>query len=324
MGSNVPSMPPVDINPTPTPSISGPTGYAQRILKYTFELGKGQFGDSGFNQLSVGAPPADGKPGLRSSVQIKLAQMPATGQATIRIDGLTLDHINQLTKTGWYNYTYQNKIAIQAGDVKAGLTTIFNGQIIEAYPEFSNQPDVGFVIVAIDYGPNGAIKMQSVEPVNFTGSVPIETALTKVLQPTGLTVENNGVNTVISRPYLWGTPWMQAEQLIKAADCFGVLDSSRNILAIYPKTSFRAGEAITISPATGMIGYPEYEFAFIRLRTLFNPAVKGVGTLLNVQSQLESAQGMWGINTISYNLAVETPSGPWEMLIAASPKNFKA
>ncbi len=306
-----------------SPNVSGPTPYAQRILKYEFAFGTGDYGDSGATHLVVGAPTQAGKPGLRSTFTCSKANRPNVGYANIRIFGLTLSQINDLTKAGYYWATHKNLVAVQAGDAQAGLTTIFNGQIYQAYPDFSNQPDVSFVILASDRSPNGAIHMKPVTPVSFPNAVPVATAITQVLQAVpGITLENNGVNTVISRPYLWGTAWQQLEQIVKAADCFATLDSTNNVYAIWPKSGARAGNSVMLSPGTGMIGYPEFQAQYMKVRTLFNPTIKGTGFPITVQSQLSAANGTWLIDNLDYNLSTEAAGGPWEMTLSLHPQSL--
>src|SRR4051812_13505817 len=103
-------------------------GYAERAITLTFQLGKGDFGGSGFNTLTLA--------GLRVEAQIQKVVAPATGQAFMRIYGLTLDHMNQLSRAGLvYQARENNRVRVDAGDTKSGMTTIFNGIIVEAYPD---------------------------------------------------------------------------------------------------------------------------------------------------------------------------------------------
>jgi hypothetical protein len=51
---------------------------------------------------------------------------------------------------------------------------------------------------------------------------------------------------------------------------------------------------------------------------MFNPSLKGPGQPIRVESQLQAANGNWCISTIDYDLASETPGGPWEMAVTAA------
>jgi hypothetical protein len=206
-----------------TPSIAG---YAHRQIQATIQLGTGSFGDIGSNKLVTPLS-------LRMECKISQAHLPTAGRMTLRIFGLTLSQINTLTRSGLQFYLNRNnKIAMQAGDPTSGLSTIFNGNIFESYPDFESQPEASFIIVAIDQGPLGTIQLQPVPPVSFPGAVPVANALQQILRPAGLTLENNGVTAVLQSPYFAGTVWQQAQEAIKAANCFGYLDSIKKVLAI--------------------------------------------------------------------------------------------
>lgn len=315
MSSPVPTVTLDDVNVTaPAPTSSLPTPYARRILQFTFQLGEGSFGDTGSDKLTVS--------GLRATVQIGQAHLAVTGRAVIRIFGLTLNQINTLTKAGLYFKYRKDLVAIQAGDEKAGLTEIFNGRIYEAYPDFADQPNGGFVVIATDDGPNGAIKVAPVPPVSFPGAVSVVTALEQIVKPQGLNVENNKVNVILASPYFQGTVWQQMLSAIRAANISGVLDSVNSVLAIWPKSGARSGSALLIAPETGMIGYPEFMQNRIRARTLWAPGLKGPGVLVQVKSQFTAATGSWRVDNIDYNLSSELPGGPWEMAITATPTSL--
>jgi hypothetical protein len=296
----------------PTASNRPSAPYAKRIISLTFQLGAGSFDGGGANKLTI--------TGLRCHVQLTWANMPSPGQCLIRVYGLTLNQINTLTRAGLQfqvSERDQNFVAVQAGDSIAGLAPIFNGTIYEAYPEFGEMPDSAFVIIA---NAAAVIQLKPVPPVSFNGPTPVTTALTQIIQPAGLTLEANGVSTVLAYPYFSGTTWTQINRALTAADIFGFHDPVAQKLAIWPKGGSRSGGAILIAPETGMIGYPEFMQNRIRVRTLFSPALHGIGsgTTIQVKSQLSAANGKFNAYQVDYNLASETPGGPWEMLITAS------
>ena len=227
MGSPTPvELPEVSVTakaPTPdaiTPASQqtpAPAPYAQRIIVLTFQIGT----TGAQTQIK----------GLRCFVQVAQAITPTSGQAMIRVLGLTLDQINQLTKAGLYFQTNNNNyVTVQAGDVVSGLTTIHQGVIYEAYPDFQ-QPESAFVIMT---APANVLQLKPVPPVSFNGPTPVATALTKILQGSGFSLENNGVNAVLSNPYFPGTVWQQALSAIKAADAFAYLDPVKKVLAVWP------------------------------------------------------------------------------------------
>lgn len=284
--------------------------YAQRAITVTFNLGQGSFGGGGFDTVTLA--------GLRVYAEVSWANLDQQPRAIVRIYGMTLSQINELSVAGLnYAVRQNNKIAIQAGDVGQSLTTVFQGTILEAYPDFSEMPNTAFMVNAV----GGAdIQLKPVTPTTFQGSASVGTALDQICQKCGLTLENNGVNAVLANPYFPGTGMTQISRAIRAANCFGTLDISAGKLAIWPKLGSRSGDSAVISPNTGMIGYPSFERNFLRVRSIFDPSVyQGPGKKIKVDSQLTAAKGDWTLIQVDLALASETPGGPWEMSIKASP-----
>jgi len=287
------------------------TPYARRRIELSFQLGTGE-------SLKV-VSGAD--LGFRIHAHIEFANAPTTGNATVRIFGLNLDHMNQLAKAGLVFEAPErqsNTISIRAGDDQAGMSTVFNGVIIEAYPDFRTQPEVSFYIFAT---PTPIIQLKPVEPTTFKDSVSAETAATTIAQKAGLMLENNGVNAILASPYFPGTAWRQILGLINAADCFGFVDGIAKKLALWPKTGSRSGDLATISPETGMIGYPSFQQLRVNVRVLFAPESSGIqpGKKISIQSQLPAANGTFTVTNMVHELMSEMPDGPWESIVEAVP-----
>jgi hypothetical protein len=284
--------------------------YAVRALTFTFQLGTGNFGSSGSNQLVL--------TGLRATVHVKFAVAPTTGEAQMHIFGMTLSQMNQLSKAGLVYKTRNNAVAIQAGDSISGMTTVFNGIILEAYPDMAAMPETSFFVKA---NPASIIQMAPIAPNSFTGGTSAATALSQIAKGAGLTLENNGgVKTQLASPYFAGTAWDQMLSCARAADCFAYLDGINKVLAIWPKNGNRGGDSTTISPANGMIGYPSFSANQVIVRTLFNTAVQA-GQPVQIQSQLQAANGTFTVYDVVHELSSQMPDGPWETIITTSPDN---
>ena len=281
--------------------------YAKRAISVTFQLGKGSFGASGSNTITHS--------GLRVFLTTEWANLPSQPTAIIRIYGLTLSEMNALTVAGLNWLNRDNLVRVDAGDVGDQLTTVYSGTIKEAFPDFREAPDSAFMVTAIG---GATTNVKPPQPVTFAGATPFATAMQQILKPTGLTHENNGVNAILQSPYFPGSSMAQINRALQHANCFGVLDPMANKLATWPKTGSRGGDATVISAATGMIGYPEFEKVFIRVRTRFDGSLyKGVGKKIKVETQLTAAQGIWNIIQVDLNLASEMPGGPWEIIMKA-------
>lgn len=285
--------------------------YAVRQLNYTFQLGQGDFGASGSTTLTLPA-------GLRSELQIVNALTPSTGTLVARIYGLTLDHMNQASKAGLvWAVRNNNYVTVWAGDSVSGMTTIYKGLIIEAYPDMEGQPSTPLFVTA---SPTIGLQTKPVAPVSFASGTPGSTALQSILKPAGVTLENNGVTGVLSTPYFPGTVWDQALSAVRALNCFAHYDAIANTLAIWPKDGARTGEPALISPATGLVGYPSFQSSQVRWRMLFDPGIQmAVGRRVNMQSGLTAADGLLTITGVTYDLSAQVDKGPWFMTITAIP-----
>lgn len=285
--------------------------YARRKIDVTLRLGKGGIDGTTFDTVKL--------TGLRVLATITKAVLPTSGIAMVRVYGLTLDHINQFTAAGlqWVN-SGKNHMMIEAGDEVSGMTAVFNGQINEAYPDFSRMPDAAFVLIGVA---GIGIQLKPVTPTSFKGTVSAETVFSTIADKAGVKLENNGVDTKLDSPYFPGSAWNQAILCSKAADCFAYLDDQKNVLAIVKKTGNRGGEPPIISADTGMIGYPSFQRNQVIFRTLFDPTVEYLKPVL-AKTQFTAANGSWIVRQLDYILSAETPDGPWEMTITTYKDDF--
>jgi hypothetical protein len=95
----------------------------------------------------------------------------------------------------------------------------------------------------------------------------------------------------------------------------------RDILAIWPKNSYRPGTGALISPTTGLVGYPAFTDIGIVVTVLFNPAIK-YGALIEVQSSLTPACGKWAIYGMQHELESQTVGGSWFSRISATDQGL--
>lgn len=301
--------------------------YAVRQINVTLTLGKGSFGSTGSSEITISSAPG-AIVGPRVLAHVEFANGPSTGMLQCRIWGMTLSDMNAASKAGLVYDGRNNTITVQAGDAISGMTTVFTGIIIEAYPDLKSQPDTSFFIQA---SPTLIAQLKPVPPASYPGAIPVATALSQMAKVAGWGFQNNGVATVLQSPYFHGTVWSQILSAVRAADCFFTFDHVANVLAIWPKTGSRSGGPIQISAATGMIGYPEFQALQIRVRTLFNTQVApvGPGRLIQVYAQatdatgkvtpLSAANGEFIVISVTHDLAAQIPKGPWTSTILATP-----
>ena len=293
-------------SPASMQTVSSP--FAVRKINLTFQLGTGNYGTSTATPVTY--------TGLRVVAKIEFTTTPDNASATILVYGLTLSDMNALTQAGLVWRTRDNLVTLQAGDDLIGMATVFRGLMLEAYPEIS-QPDSPLHIEAI---PSSLFQLKPVVTSTFPGAASAATVFGTLAKGAGLTLENNGVNAVLSNPYFWGTSWQQILSAGRAANAFVFVDTVAGVLAIWPKDGSRAGAALQVSPATGMIGYPNFQANQVTVHQLFAPNnLPAVGKTMQITSQIPAATGKFTITSVNFDLASQLPDGPWEQTIVGVP-----
>lgn len=298
--------------PVIAPTAQSP--YAVRRINVTFQLGTGNFGQSGANTLALG--------NLRVFVHLENVVSPHMGSTLVmRVYGMTLDHMNALSRAGLLYGGYMNSVTVQAGDDVVGMATVFTGTIIEAYPDFeSADPRQRFFYVSAQ-GTGSAIRFQPIAPASFPGPTSAAQQLQQVCGAAGINFQNNGVSAVLSPSYYPGTAWQQIGAIVRAANCNAHYYGVSNTLSVWPKTPPAAGSAgsttLIISPQTGMVGYPKFQQNTIIVRVLFSPTTAITpGTKVLIQSSLAAANNaLIQANIIMFDLESQLPGGPWEATI---------
>lgn len=283
--------------------------FTKKRIDVTLTLGTGQFGDSGSNTVTLS--------GLRVQTIVQAAAGEAMPATQTRIFGVPLDMMCQLTQVGLINSSvrFNNSILIAAGDDETGLTTIYDGTIKESWADLSGQPAAALNVIGVA---GLAASLKPVGALSFQGSADVGTIMQGLASTMGFTFENNGVSVQLSNPYFPGTALAQARACARAADIYMIID--RGVLAIWPKNGARTGGDIpVISDPTGKVGYPTFSSNGLGLITLFNALLKP-GGLVQVQSALTPACGIWKLTEASHTLESETPNGQWFTRILAFPQ----
>lgn len=276
--------------------------FVQRALDFTFQLGTGSFGGSGANTVQVPS-------GLWATAQIQKNGTPSMNRANIRIFGLSLSIMNQLSRIGVKPTAVRNNIVtVMAGNAGGNMSLAFAGGIQECWPDFSNPTEAVLNVAAF----TGLLaNLKPIAPTSFNGSTDVATIMGQLAQQMGYTLENNGVSVQLSNPYLPGTARAQALAAADAAGIYVVFDDDNGIMAILPKSSARGSAAPVISPTGEMVGYPTYVGpGQIALTTEYNPQIRFMGNVEVQNSIVGGANGTWRVTSLMHDLST-MPDGPW-------------
>lgn len=283
--------------------------FTEKLMSVTFTLGTGSFGTSGSNQNTVS--------NLRMSAAIVKAGGASMGTTQLRVYGMDLSTMNQLSTLGKIPLTLRNNtVAISAGDTEAGLGLVFEGTIADAWVDLQAAPEAKFHVTAMA----GLIQaVKSVPPASYQGSADAATVMSSLAAQMGLTFENNGVSVQLLNPYFPGSARDQAMACARAGGFNWIIDNGK--LAIWPRNGSRGGAVPLISAATGMIGYPQFTSTGVALKTIYNSSI-GYGASIQVQSQIPNANGKWTVYKMAHDLECQMPNGKWETSLEAAPVGY--
>jgi len=272
--------------------------FTEKLINVQFNMANGQF-EGGGNTYTAR--------GLRCQVHIENTAGTSNSQAEISIYGLPLSVMNQLSTVGTQAYKmYKNSITVEAGDAN-GMTLVFGGAITNAFVDAQGMPNVAFRVQA---SPGAFVAIQPAKPLSINGAADVAGMMGNLAKQMGFAFENVGVNVKLSNPYFGGTAWWQAIALAKHAGIDMIVE--RNTLVIIPPGQTRSGDAVLVSPQTGLVNYPAFNQANVLVRVLFNPEIK-YGGAIQVQSSLTPANGKWKVSRLSYDLESNEPNGKWFM-----------
>lgn len=290
----------------------------RRLLEISFQLSQPQ--GQAARSFKEGGNTVTLSSGLRASARMVKAGGPSMGSADIRVYGMSMSLMNQLSTLGLRVVQVPRDIVtVKAGDEGSVLSTVYVGNVQNAYADFGGAPDVPFIISGQVALASAAI---SATPTSFKGTANAADIMSGLAARAGLQFSNDGVKVQLSNQYLAGT---LREQMLKVVENANIEWNAceNGIVAIWPKNGARGGLIPLISPDTGMIGYPTYTAEGIMLRTIFNPSV-GLGGKIKVQSSLEPASRTWAVFGLSHELETLTPGGKWESTILAFNSDYKA
>jgi hypothetical protein len=200
---------------------------------------------------------------------------------------------------------------VAAKDGSTASSTVFQGEITGAWVVLHEGQPYFRVESCSGYYP----AIAPIDPKGYAGAVEVQRVLQDLAVSMSYAFENNGVDTTLASPYLYGTAMQQAAAVADAAGIeWGVDDG---VLWIAPASAARAGLAPLLSPGSGLMGYPTFNKEGLRARCLWNPAVK-IGGLVQVQSSVTAATGTWRVHGLRHHLQSNHPGGKWETEILAT------
>lgn len=308
--------------------------FTEKLIRLTIRLASNtqtnqpnQFAGTGSNQTVL----------ERHRAQVRIVNQGAAvgSTATVKVWGLAPNLMTELSTLGLvYNVLPRNFVTVQAGDA-AGMSTAFDGTIVQAYGDYRSQPDVPMILEC------NAGAFEDAAGSSMT-SYPEPVAVAKVIEDLatkmGYGFENNGVTAMLQSAggggvALQGSALQQARSAADQAHVhLGVVFSGGGLtLSIWPWEGARTTPPVPlISPGNGLISYPIFTPGGIQFETEYNPAISFGGkvkvnsSLLNqvLGAQKGQVPGLkvppnseWAINQIDLALDSLLPKGLWQQTV---------
>ena len=266
-----------------------------KTLKTTIILGEGEFSGGGNTKIIEG---------LATTVQVTKAGLPEKNSAEVRIQGLKLSDMEQLTFLSFLPGEYRkNHILIEAGNKGEELSVVFKGDITAASADFSTAPDVTMIFNALTAGWSVLI---ADSPTSVQGEATAESLISQFAQQAGFNFINNGVTESVKNATFNGSPVQKAQQVADEVGCELLMDDETWTIQPWDKPR---GDAVLLKAESGMIGYPSFTQDGITCECFYNPRLQ-LGGQIKIESIVPRASGYWKITKLSHDLAAYT-NGRW-------------
>jgi len=276
----------------------------KKQLRFVITLGTDTFDEAGNNQIVL--------QGFRASVDVDKAGGVQMSTLRAKIYGVSAADMASITTLQWRPRTLiPNTVEVFAIDGDAE-TLVFAGNIINAWGDFQNMPDV-FLHIQAQAAFFAQIK--AIPPRSFKGGVDVASVMRQIARDSGLAFENNGVQVQLVDVYLAGSGTEQIKELAKAAGIDYYVDDKT--LAIAPPNVPRGGMVALVSRSTGLVGYPAFDSIGVTFQTLFNPAIQ-FGGRVQLETDILQAAGEWVVVSLAYQLESEKAGGAWFATVRGS------
>lgn len=254
--------------------------------------------------------------GLPAMATVEKVGMPARNKATVTVYGMRYEDMDRLTfLASAAGEVKNNTLVLMAGTEEEELSRVFAGEITQAVADFGKAPDVAVTFQA-EAGYYAAHMVS--KALTCASSVPVETVVSGLAAECGYGFRNEGVTARLRRSVLMGSV---LDKMKKAAEEAGVaLLVDDGTVTILPRGgAMSAADAVSVSAAEGLIGYPSFAGDEMLAGTRYNPALRFNG-LIRVESVVPRASGLWRITKLTHRLGdalFADKSGPWRSDIRA-------
>jgi hypothetical protein len=215
---------------------------------------------------------------LQFKFQVRRGDFQTPNSATIRVYNLSDQTVKKLQTKEF------SQLVLQAG-YEGNYGTIFNGTIKYKYKGHESAIDSYLDLVAADG--DSAYNFAVINTSLAAGSKPEDhlSAISSAMETYGVTKDDTqpplSTNTLPRGKVMYGMARDYARVLAQSnGSTWSIQDSKLQLIL---QTSYRPGDPIVLTSASGLIGFPEQTQNGIRIKTLLNPSIK-IGTRVQIDN----------------------------------------
>lgn len=267
-----------------------------KTIRTTIILAEGEFEGGGNTKIIEG---------LATEVEIQKNGLPEKNTAKVKIYNLKMDDMQKMTFLAFRPLQKRkNKILIEAGIAGQELGIVFKGDINSAAPDFNDVPDVSFTIEAMTAGWSYQL---ADSPTSIDGEQDAATLIEQFAKEAGFAFVNNNVSATVKNTTYNGSPVQKAQQCAAEINVELLIDDET--FTIQPWGTPR-GDAVLLSAASGMVGYPTFTQDGVKAKSFFNPKLK-LGGQVKIESIVPKANGYWKLTKLTHSLSAYCQTTQW-------------
>lgn len=244
-----------------------------------------------------------------------------TPTAQISIYGLSIATMSPLMRIQWNTMSaVLNTIQIEVGEEgDKALSLAYEGNITFAKIDMSNSPTTCLQIESQMCVVDSLLPQDSKTYDKGQDGAEI---IKQISEEMGYKFTNNGATHIIADALTLEGSRINRIQNIAHMCNFDLYTEQRSI-AICPKGVAQEIKIPTISPSTGLIGYPSPDIRGVSFTCLYSPLVRFGGIVRIDDSLIPTCNGDWRVYGLTATLEANAPSSRWEMEVMASPRESK-
>lgn len=269
--------------------------FTKKTIRVTMRMAEAVFGDGNNTAVIEGLP---------TKAQISKPGGQDMNKLSLSINNMAIDRMTSLTVLGFKPLkTYKNTVIVEAGTLGENLGTVFSGEISSAVPIFDNGGIVSFKVEA----ETGSYPNKLPDPpMSVQGTASVDELMRQFAGEAGYSYQNEGVSANVRNAVFKGSPIQKAHALARQAGIELLIDDSKFI--IMNKGKSRQGGIPLIDKEHGLLGYPSFTNDGIDAKCIFDTRINIAG-LVELQTIVPKASGIWKVNKLDHNLEAYFPSG---------------